>query len=175
MLDYNAIEAEEKPFADRLALYIKFILNPAQVLDIGCGPGHFVDSLRSLGVNAIGIDIDDRVAGKPYLFKSDVMSLVFKSDLCLCIEVLEHIDVKYEAQVLSKLVESFTDTLIFTAAQPGQGGDGHINCQTREYWSEKICALGCTRNYLMEDMLRLYCLQGLFMGWFYNNILVFNK
>lgn len=175
MLDFESIESEEKPFADRLAYYIKFMLNPTQVIDVGCGPGHFVKSLRSLGVNALGVDIDPRVEGIPYLFNMNLLDSPFKGDLCLCIEVFEHIDAIYENRIVQKLFDSFTDTLIFTAAQPGQGGDGHINCQFPEYWSDKFCALGAKRNYLAEDMLRLYCLQGVYMGWFYNNILVFNK
>ncbi|NUS72827.1 MAG: methyltransferase domain-containing protein [Corynebacteriales bacterium] len=32
-------------------------IRPGRVLDVGCGPGHITDYLRSLGVDAMGIDI----------------------------------------------------------------------------------------------------------------------
>jgi SAM-dependent methyltransferase len=32
-------------------------INPGTVLDVGCGPGHLTDHLRSLGVDARGIDL----------------------------------------------------------------------------------------------------------------------
>ena len=44
--NYNEIETEEKPFADRLATWIKENINLVHCLDIGCGPGTYVRSLR---------------------------------------------------------------------------------------------------------------------------------
>lgn len=41
---------------DDLAL-IERHLSKGPVLDLGCGPGHLTDHLRSLGVDAIGIDL----------------------------------------------------------------------------------------------------------------------
>ena len=174
-INYQHIAIEEKPFADRLALYIKHIIRPNMVLDIGCGPGHFVESMIDVGINSIGIDIDERVVGKPYLFRQDVLSTKFVADTCICLEVLEHIPEDDADEVIDQICTMFYDTLIFTAAQPGQGGVGHINCQPKEYWIEKFVRNGVKRNTLHEDMLKLYCVQGRYMGWFYNNLLVFNK
>lgn len=43
---------------DDLALIDRHLLNrPGVVLDVGCGPGHHTDRLRSLNVDAIGIDL----------------------------------------------------------------------------------------------------------------------
>jgi SAM-dependent methyltransferase len=44
--------------ADDLALIERYLAKrPGTVLDLGCGPGHLTDHLRSLGVDAIGIDM----------------------------------------------------------------------------------------------------------------------
>ncbi|CCH19507.1 Methyltransferase [Micromonospora lupini str. Lupac 08] len=44
--------------ADDLALIARHLGGrPGPVLDLGCGPGHFTDYLRSLGVDATGIDV----------------------------------------------------------------------------------------------------------------------
>ena len=174
-INYDHIAIEEKPFANRLAYFIKHVIRPNMVLDIGCGPGHFVDSMRDLDINAFGIDIDERVANKPHLFRQDILSTKFVADTCICLEVLEHIDEVHADEIIDKISTMFLDTLIFTAAVPGQGGVGHINCQPKEYWIEKLERNGLRRNTLMEEILRWYCKQGSYMGWFYNNVLVFNK
>ncbi|WP_345626834.1 class I SAM-dependent methyltransferase [Rugosimonospora acidiphila] len=44
--------------ADDLAFIGRHLASrPGTVLDLGCGPGHLTDYLRSLGVNATGIDL----------------------------------------------------------------------------------------------------------------------
>ncbi len=44
--------------ADDLAFIGRHLVGgPGRVLDLGCGPGHITDYLRSLGVNATGIDV----------------------------------------------------------------------------------------------------------------------
>ena len=174
-INYTHIAIEEKPFADRLALFMRDIIRPKMVLDIGCGPGHFVESMIDIGIHCVGIDIDERVNGKPYLFHQDILSTKFVADVAICLEVVEHIHEDHADKIVDKISTMFTDTLIFTAAQPGQGGVGHINCQYPRYWSDKFQNVGLKRNKLMEDMLRLYCQQGRYMGWFYNNLLVFSK
>ena len=43
--------------ADDLALIDRHLSIPGAVLDVGCGPGHLTAHLRSLDVDAIGIDL----------------------------------------------------------------------------------------------------------------------
>ena len=174
-INYTQIAIEEKPFADRLAQFIKHIIRPNTVLDIGCGPGHFVESMRDIGIDAYGIDIDERIGDKPYLFQQDILSTTFVADVCICLEVVEHIHADYADDIVHTISGMFTDTLIFTAAQPGQGGVGHINCQKPGYWDYRFTKNKLTRNLLMEELLKLYCRQGRYMGWFYNNLLVYTK
>ena len=175
-INYEEIASEEKVFADRLAIFIKDIIRPNSVLDIGCGPGHFVDSMNDIGIRSFGIDIDERVVGKNNLFRENILDTQFVSDTCICLEVFEHIDDMYNDDLVDKVSTMFLDTLIFTAAIPGQGGVGHINCQPKQYWCDKFLSTKkMRRNYLMEDLLLHYCRQGRHMGWFTQNLLVFTK
>ncbi|NDB61883.1 hypothetical protein EB001_26095, partial [bacterium] len=71
-------------------------------------------------------------------------------------------------------------TLIFTAAQPGQGGVGHINCRKKEYWAKKLIDKGLVFDQnLTEDLLKALTEnrynQPSYMGWFLNNVMVFRK
>lgn len=175
-INYDQIILEEKVFADRLAVFIRDIIRPNTVLDIGCGPGHFVDSMNDIGVHSFGIDIDERVVGKNNLFREDILDTRFVADTCICLEVFEHIDSDYNDDLVDKVSTMFLDTLIFTAAIPGQGGVGHINCQPKQYWLDKFLNTGkMRRNTLMENLLIHYCQQGRYMGWFTQNLLVFTK
>lgn len=175
-LNFNHMEAEEKPFADRLAQWVKKELNPGSLLDIGCGPGHFVNSFRSEGIPAHGLDIDDRVHGKPYLEYKSLFDIDGESaDVVVCMEVAEHIEPERSEEVVAKVVETVKDTLIWTAAAVGQGGIGHINCRDKEEWSALLSQAGLVRNYIREDQLIQDMRKGIHMGWFTQNLLYFER
>lgn len=176
--DYTTIDNEEKPQADNIAKWIR-ARQPDLVYDIGCGPGTYVESLLNLGVNAHGFDIDERVDGKPYLSQFDFTknSVGPACDLAICLEVAEHIDEKYADTFVKNVVSTINSDgiLIWTAAVPGQGGIGHINCQPKEYWETKFLDLGMTRCPDLEQDLIVSVQQSVFMGWFVNNLIVFKK
>jgi glycosyltransferase involved in cell wall biosynthesis/2-polyprenyl-3-methyl-5-hydroxy-6-metoxy-1,4-benzoquinol methylase len=175
-MNFNNIDNEEKPWANRLASWIKHNLNSKEILDIGCGPGTYVDSLREIGVNATGIDIDDRVKNKPFLKYQSLMDITNeKADTVLCMEVAEHIDKLEEDLVVKKVTSAVNKTLIWTAAAVGQGGIGHINCKNKDEWANKITKAGLVRNFVKEKQLQEFARQGSHMGWFVNNLLYFER
>lgn len=175
VIDYDQIDSEEKAPSETIAQWVADIVQPKKVLDIGCGPGTYVDSLRSLGVEAWGYDIDDRVGGKPFLFQQNLFSIDDTADLVMCFEVAEHIksDFNYEiVESIAGMVDA-QGTLIWTAAQPGQGGVGHINCQPKEFWLKEFKEAGLVHDPILERSLKSYIQNKPHMGWFMNNVLVF--
>ena len=175
-MNFDNMDVEEKPMSINLAKWIKENLNPSSVLDIGCGPGTFVNSLRDVGVEATGIDVDDRVHGKKYLTYKSLFDLTDESaDVVLCIEVAEHIEQSLEDQVVASVAKTVNKTLIWTAAAMGQGGIGHINCKNKQDWADKLTAAGLFRNTQKEQELIDYVKTGNYMGWFVNNLLYFEK
>ena len=175
-MNYDQIDSEEKPMADRLATWIKSELNPESILDIGCGPGTYVRSFRSAGMAATGIDIDERVHGQEHLtFKSLLDIDTESADTVICLEVAEHIEPELEDRVVERVASTVKKTLIWTAAAVGQGGIGHINCKNKQEWADKLSAAGLVRNTELEIALRNYIKQGYHLGWFPNNLLVFER
>lgn len=64
-----------------------------------------------------------------------------KFDLCLCLEVAEHVS-EGKADSLINYLCSLSDYVLFSAAIPNQGGTGHINEQWQTYWADKFYANG---------------------------------
>ncbi|MCX7996203.1 MAG: UMP kinase [Patescibacteria group bacterium] len=84
------------------AILIKFFLNPQSVLDVGCGTGELVASLRKLGVDAYGVELSKEVMDiiepsvKQFIRIGDPTArLPYKDaefDLVVTYDVLEHIE-----------------------------------------------------------------------------------
>ena len=176
-INYDHIAVDEAPSAERIAKWISSALPPGTVLDIGCGPGTYVDALRTFGITARGIDIDNRVLGKEHLKYQSLFELddVDQADTVVCLEVAEHIDESAADLVAYQVARCVKKTLIWTAAQPGQGGIGHINCQSKQYWEEKLTEQGLVRNRELETRMLEFVVQGPHMGWFRNNVMLFTR
>jgi glycosyltransferase involved in cell wall biosynthesis len=176
-INYDQIADEEAAPAERLAKWISSALPPGSVLDIGCGPGTYVDALRTFGISARGVDIDDRVRGREHLKYQSLFDLddTDQADTVICLEVAEHIDESQADLVAAQVARCVKKTLIWTAAQPGQGGIGHINCRPREYWDAKLTAQGLVRNIELENKMLEFIVQGPHMGWFRNNVMLFER
>ena len=115
---------------------------PPTMFDVGSGTGCFVNTWRSNGIEAYGVDRLPREAW-PHLFEAD-LTKPFKVnkefDLVTCVEVAEHLPIA-AADILCDTLAGLLKVngiLVFTSAQPGQPGDGHVNCQPAEYWRAKL-------------------------------------
>lgn len=116
----------------------------SSMLDVGCGEGHAVKFFHRMGVHSHGIE------GMRSNLKNAVIPIahhdlltgpyIMPVDLVWSCEVAEHI--------IEDKVDNFIDTLAngrvvaMTHAVPGQDGHHHVNCQTSEYWIQKMQTRG---------------------------------
>jgi SAM-dependent methyltransferase len=131
---------------------------PRSLLDVGCGLGTWLKAANEAGIPEVfGVDGIAVPPGKfmvsTSLFRqqnlTEIWNLGRRFEAVLCLEVAEHLD----AQFARNLVHSLTlhsDTIIFGAACPGQGGQHHVNCQWPEYWQ----ALFNERGFACADEVR---------------------
>jgi 2-polyprenyl-3-methyl-5-hydroxy-6-metoxy-1,4-benzoquinol methylase len=136
-IDYEHLHLDEWPFAINLSNWIKEYIDPTKVIDVGCGPGTYVKALREEeGITAIGYDPDIQLRENPYVISQSLFDITDTADLIICLEVAEHIPEEQADTIISKLVRMIEPhgSIIFSAALPGQGGVGHINCQWKPYW-----------------------------------------
>jgi len=122
--------------------------NIKSVIDYGCGAGWFLYYFYKdyKIINIQGIEPNDGI--KNVIDKKIINNIKFlslesdliikeKYDLAMCIEVIEHIDDKFSNIILNNITKN-SNTLIFSAATPGQGGYGHINEREFSYWKNKL-------------------------------------
>lgn len=109
------------------------------VIDVGCGVGEWNNG----NPNYFGVDY--RVKEKDLLIPLErfiecdlnvhVLKVDRKFDLCLCLEVAEHLEPQ-RAEALVEMLCGLSDKVLFSAAIPFQGGVGHVNEQWQSWWGE---------------------------------------
>lgn len=185
---YQRINREELSQALRLFEYIKKTYNIASIIDYGAGTGLYLSPFYDAGyiVKAVELEpgvLDDRVRMIPRECFDIVDMTKYhvnknKYNMTLCLEVLEHIPEEQSEAAIEQILKTAGDTIIFSAAAPGQGGDGHINCRPVEYWIEKFSSTGQSFPHYDERETRDlidFMKSGYHMGWFIQNCLVFHN
>jgi SAM-dependent methyltransferase len=143
---------------------LRIIPKPQSAVDLGCGVGAWLATLRELGVeNVFGLDgpwVNRKyLAIKPEEFQQQDLtkpvSLDRRFDLAISLEVAEHLPEECSDQFVQNLV-SLSDFVLFSAAPPMQGGANHINEQLIDYWLEKFersgyVGIDCLRPYIWND------------------------
>jgi SAM-dependent methyltransferase len=156
------------------------LLQPASVLDVGCGVGTWLAEWGRAGVSdVLGIDGDyvDRTALQlpaDRFTPTDLQqsfSLGRKFDLVQTLEVAEHIDEAYADTFVESLARH-GDTILFSAAIPGQGGTHHINEQWPSYWAEKFEKAGYTTYDIIRPQIWA---DSRIKVWYRQNIMIFAR
>jgi SAM-dependent methyltransferase len=127
-------------------------LKPESVLDLGCGPCRSLARFKEHGIKrVVGIDGSVELLKNLHVqpHKADILFVDLerspcvmgeKFDLVWSYEVAEHI--ANEENFLLTLTENARRWIVMTAAVPGQGGIGHVNCQPREHWISQLADRG---------------------------------
>lgn len=134
------------------------------MIDIGCANGDMVMLARSKNIDAYGIDGDYEALQKfsnsnvrDFLMEHDYTTgsanISFNPDLILSIEFLEHV----EEQFLSNILENFTaNILVICTPPPNSPGYHHVNCQTQEYWINRMLKCGYILSHKYTEEARKY-------------------
>ncbi|MFC1646139.1 class I SAM-dependent methyltransferase [Candidatus Omnitrophota bacterium] len=162
-------------------ILIKYF-NPRSVVDVGCGNAEFLWQFQKKSIVIKGYEgsrhaINNALIDKKFIQWFDLRNRLQpqeRYDLALCLEVAEHIERSY-SQVLIDSLSNLSDTIIFTAATPGQGGHFHINEQPRSFWIN----LWKKNNFKYIDQLTLKIKEEFRMNkilhWYSDNLMVFKR
>ena len=112
------------------------------VIDIGCGVGTWLSVFEEFGItDYLGIDGEYVNENMLQISQDKFIACDLKNpptinrnfDLVISMEVAEHLPRQY-AQAFIKYLTSLGKIVIFSAAIPFQGGEGHVNEQWPQYW-----------------------------------------
>ncbi len=129
------------------------LFQPTSVVDIGCGTGSWLSVFIERGVaDVLGVDGSwtagtQREISDVLFLEHDLrqpLELNRSFDLAVCLEVAEHLP----PEAARPLVESLTrlaPIVLFSAAIPFQGGDGHVNERWPSFWSDLFASHGFRR------------------------------
>jgi len=178
----NTFKLEGPSARSAVNIIIKHI-QPKTVIDIGCGSGIYLKEFLLAGIEILGYDgslaaLEGSLVGDKIKLHDLTKPLVLnkKFDLCLCIEVAEHLPEKC-SDILIKTIINLSDIIIFTAATPGQGPKsiGHINEQPHEYWVKKFAAFGFILDQALTDKMRGEMKASNVVWWVTKNLMVFRN
>jgi SAM-dependent methyltransferase len=153
---------------------------PRSVLDVGCGIGQYLAVFRALGATSVkGVDgvPEAAVAGVLEAGEYQALDLAVpfdlgaRFDLVLCLEVAEHMAPAAAAVLLDSVARHAGDRIVFSAAEPGQPGHGHVNCRPLAEWLREWADRGWVPD--LVDSLGLRALSTL--SWFRRNPVVLRR
>lgn len=171
-------QAGSRQSARRVLGLVQSMVQVESVVDVGCGTGGWLAVWQDMGItNLLGVDGEYIDAGQ--LLISEEMfeqrdlnqpwATTRRFDLVQSLEVAEHLLPESGPEFVRALC-AMGDVVLFSAAQPGQGGENHINERPISYWQ----TLFERRGYRAFDPIRQAVLKDRVVApWYRHNALIF--
>ena len=181
---FRMVDATSSRSAEPMAASIAAAFKPARVIDYGCGTGSLLSAFRSLGIAVAGTEyswLARRICETKGLAPLPIdlrtpppQPPLGHADVAVSFEVAEHLPAS-AADSLVTLLAATAPVVVFSAATPGQGGQGHINEQPHDYWmsrfANKRMAYDDTQS---ADFRESWQAAGVDF-WYADNVLVFRQ
>lgn len=131
------------------------LVRPYSVVDVGCGTAHFTREFRDRGARVIGLDGSKAkgimISDNEFIQADFTQPIPVdeRFNMAISLEVAEHIPQHMAHNFVSELCR-LAPVVLFSAAIPFQGGEGHVNERWPDYWQWQFNKFG----YKVADVLR---------------------
>jgi SAM-dependent methyltransferase len=158
---YDQIVEGSRRSAEVVVPLVQKIVGARSVVDVGCGTGAWLAEFarhgaeRVLGLDGEYVDRARLLIPAERFAATDLDGdwtpplMGGRFDLAVCLEVGEHVRPEASERLVAKLV-ALAPVVMFSAAIPYQGGEGHINERWPTFWQELFLA----RGYELVDPVR---------------------
>ncbi len=145
------------------------------VTDLGCGTGDYMRTCINAGVSIKGYDgnpdTETLTNGLGQVLDLANPITLATTDCVISLEVGEHIPATFEHIFIQNVCKTATKYIILSWAIPGQGGCGHVNCQSNEYIISQIEKY----NFSYDEEITQILKRCSTFAWFKNTIMCFIK
>jgi hypothetical protein len=185
---FYANHEKYKPIYDFIGDIITVMFEPKSVIDWGCGTGFLLERLTEQGIQRLrGIEGSEDASKfwndtvKDIIKVQNVLRYRAKEkyDMAVCMEVAEHIPANNSSRLVQNITDSSNNFVWWTAAPPGQGGTGHINCRDVCYWIREFESCGFIPKWEMTYEVKAQLLKisdiVQFYSWFRDNLTIFKR
>lgn len=144
-----------------LSAFVPFFRDCRRVLDLGCGSGHFLKSLRDSGVEAVGVDVDGAAAQQAEadglrIIRADVLQFLRDSkesfDGIFCSHLVEHLPFDSLVELIEGIARRLSAGGVLVMAFPNPES---LDMQLFHFWSDPQHVRFYHPN-LIQTMLRHY-------------------
>jgi 2-polyprenyl-3-methyl-5-hydroxy-6-metoxy-1,4-benzoquinol methylase len=183
---YSSVTKRAIQSSEIVAEILLSAIKPRSIIDIGSGEGIWLNTISNKFPSASDLTAVDLQSHKSEYFDSlteNYLSFKFIEhnfeidcelpdehyDLAICLEVLEHLQPQ-TAELLAAEISKKCSILVFSGAVKGQGGTGHVNENSIDYW----IGLLTKHNFVALDILRPQLKKNSLVADFYKeNMLLF--
>lgn len=183
---YKICEKDNAKSHPVIARALVAALAPDHVVDFGCGDGSLLSEFAKAGVGGIGYEFSKAglrrcqkrgVSAVELDFRKHILPTPLpKGAVVVCLEVAEHLP-REDADFLIVLLSCCEGSkwLVFAAATPGQGGEGHLNEQPHDYWRAKLEAQDWRFSSSFTEHQRAIWRKGGVAFYYWQNLQIFER